>query len=120
MLEGKCHCGAAGFRIAETPEKLVDCNCSICRKLGVLWAHMPVETVEILGEAGATSAYAHGARNLAFHTCRTCGCTTHWSSLKSDAASVVAVNCQLIAPAEIAEIQIRRFDGAESWTFLDE
>ncbi len=119
MLEGNCHCGAVGFRVASTPKQLVDCNCSICRKLGVLWAHVPRKNVELVGAADATLAYSHDDRNLAFHSCRTCGCTTHWIGLSPD-TETMAVNGRLIDPAEMSDIPVRRFDGAETWKFLDE
>ena len=119
MLEGSCHCGAVGFRTDVQPKQLVDCNCSICRKLGVLWAHVPREGVEFLGSEDATLAYSHGKRELAFHSCRTCGCTTHWIGHSPDLATM-AVNCRLIDPAAMRAIPVRRFDGAETWTFLDE
>jgi hypothetical protein len=67
----------------------------------------------------ATLAYVWGDKTLAFYTCRTCGCTTHWLSLRPDEISRMAVNCRMAAPEETAEIRARHFDGAETWTYLD-
>jgi hypothetical protein len=55
-------------------------------------------------------------KSLAFHSCRTCGCTTHWEGQRD---SRMAVNCRMADPAAIAALRIRRFDGADSWAFLD-
>ena len=38
MIEASCHCGAVRLEIAQRPERLTSCNCSICRRLGALWA----------------------------------------------------------------------------------
>ncbi|WEX07879.1 glutathione-dependent formaldehyde-activating, GFA [Chelativorans sp. AA-79] len=69
--------------------------------------------------AGETVPYAWGDRNLEFHHCPICGCTTHWEPVKKVSASHMAVNARLIDPAAIAHIRIRHFDGAESFRYLD-
>ncbi len=119
MIKGSCHCGAVRFELADTPEWLTECNCSICRRLGALWAHADAARVTLTRDGDAIISYVWGDRDLAFHTCRTCGCTTHWESLKPEVSTRMAVNCLLADPDEIASLRIRHFDGAESWRFLD-
>lgn len=70
--------------------------------------------------------YIHGDRQLAFVSCRTCGCTTHWEPLladgetRNDAADVrMAVNMRMAGPEALEHVTVRRFDGADSWRFLD-
>ena len=67
----------------------------------------------------ATLGYSWGDKSLAFHTCRTCGCTTHWEPLDPSPQSRMAVNCRMSDPAAIAGLRIRNFDGADSWKYLD-
>lgn len=119
MVSGSCHCGAVNITLNEDPRWLVDCNCSICRKLGTLWGHVPVAAVTMEAPPDATLAYSWGDRELAFHSCRTCGCTTHWSLVADQNADRMAVNFRLFPAAEQARFQTRRFDGADSWEFLD-
>lgn len=120
MITGTCHCGAVRFEISENPGRLVDCNCSICRRIGALWGHVPVTAVKLTCEPDATIAYVHGDRTLAFHTCRTCGCTTHWESLApNEEDAVMAVNFRMCPDPDIARFEIRKFDGADTWAFLD-
>jgi len=38
-LSGSCHCGAVVVNVARRPRQLTDCNCSICRRYGTLWAY---------------------------------------------------------------------------------
>ena len=119
MIEGSCHCGAVRFELARTPEWLTACNCSVCRRLGALWAYGDASEVSLICKPDATSGYVWGDRTLAFHSCRTCGCTTHWQSLQPDRSTRMGVNCRLTDPEVIASLRIRRFDGADSWVFLD-
>lgn len=119
MISGTCHCGAVSFQLATTPQWLTRCNCSICRRLGALWAHAEISEITIVCEDEATLRYSWGDHSLAFHTCRTCGCTTHWENLEPDKTSHMAVNCLMADPDEIATFRIRHFDGADTWKYLD-
>lgn len=119
MIEASCHCGAIRLRAAERPQRLTACNCSLCRRLGTLWAYYPREQVTITAGAGATVPYIQGDRTLAIHRCPACGCVTHWEGLPAGDASRIAVNARMMEPSEIADIPVRRFDGADTWTYLD-
>lgn len=117
MYEGSCHCGTVRFELTEAPEKLVDCNCSICRRIGALWGHVAISSVTILASEGSTISYIQGDKTLSTHTCKTCGCTTHWENLQPDGEHM-AVNFRMCAPEVIGQFPIRRFDGADTWQFI--
>ncbi len=118
-MNGSCHCGAVQFVFHGVPARLVDCNCSICRRLRPLWAHGPDGKIDITSGAENTIAYVWGDKSLAFHSCQACGCTTHWKGIGDKFPQNMAVNMALCDPAEIRHIPVRRFDGADSWEFLD-
>ncbi len=120
MVSGQCHCGAVAFELKEVPAWLTDCNCSICRRLGALWAHAAIADINILSAENATLAYVHGDKMLAMHSCRSCGCTTHWESLTPDQEGThMAVNFRMVDPSITTGLRVRHFDGAESWEYLD-
>lgn len=120
MIRGSCHCGAVSFELAADPKWLTECNCSICRRLGTLWAHATIDDIKITCREGATLAYVWGDQMLAFHTCKTCGCTTHWENLHPEGPDTrMAVNGRMADPADVRDLPVRRFDGAETWQFLD-
>lgn len=116
-MKGVCHCGAVTWTLQNRPEKLTDCNCSICRKLGAIWAHAPLSEVTIHGD---TMHYVRtdSDGDIAFHFCKTCGATTHWSPSKPE-GDYMAVNIRLAEPEQIKSIPVRRFDGADTWKYLD-
>ncbi len=119
MIEGSCHCGRVKFSIDAEPKWLVDCNCSICRRIAALWGHLETRRVSIDAGHDATIAYIHGDRTLAMHTCRHCGCTTHWTSLDPDDRARMAVNFRMCADDDIAQFRVRHLDGADSWEYMD-
>ncbi|MBL1419378.1 MAG: GFA family protein [Alphaproteobacteria bacterium] len=118
-VQASCHCGAVKFKLNIQPEWLIKCNCSICSKLGTLWAHTLEKDAEITMPESATLAYKRKDASLAFHTCKTCGCTTHWWSVKRGEDERMALNMALLDPKILAQYRIRHFDGADSWKFTD-
>lgn len=115
MIEASCHCGAVRIEVDDAPRTVTDRNCSLCRRLGALWAYYPAAAVRVRGEV---ADYVQGGRTLAVHRCTACGCTTHWSGL-GDKAARVGVNARMLEPAALAQARVRRLDGADTWQYLD-
>jgi hypothetical protein len=118
-LEGSCHCGAVVIALAAAPAHVIDCNCSICRRYGALWALLEAADVRVSGHPAHTVGYEWGKRSIRTFHCGTCGCVTHWEPITPDAGTRFGVNMRNFDPAAIAALATRRFDGAESWTYLD-
>jgi hypothetical protein len=119
MLHGTCHCGAIGVSIPASPEYVIDCNCSLCRRLGGLWAHYDASVVAVEAAPGALDEYVWGDRTLRTMRCATCGCVTHWESISEAAGTRCGVNLRNFDPGLVAGLRVRRFDGADTWAFLD-
>jgi hypothetical protein len=88
-----------------------DCNCSICRRYGVLWAYYSPVHVRIVAAKGATSCYLWGDKAIEFHRCQNCGCVTHWAAVDQQ-ADRMGVNARLMAREILAAARLRRSDGA--------
>lgn len=119
MLCATCHCGTIRIEIPEPPQTVTNCNCSICRRLGALWAYYPVGSVRVSGHPEKTEAYIWGDKTLRTVRCRNCGCVTHWEPLDPQAHGKLGVNIRNFEPDALGPFRIRRFDGADTWTFLD-
>lgn len=118
-LQGTCHCGAVRLTLPFAPEKATLCNCSLCRRLGGLWAYYEFGTVVIEGHPEQTEAYIWGDRTLRTIRCKTCGVATHWEPLDGPAGARHGVNISNFEPALVQTVTVRHFDGAQTWTFLD-
>ena len=57
MIEASCHCGAVQFAVETAPGDVNDCNCSICRRYGALWAYYHPQQVRFVTENGPTDIY---------------------------------------------------------------
>jgi hypothetical protein len=119
MIEASCHCGAVRLEVDAAPETVTDCNCSICRRYGVLWAYYSPTRVHIAAGADATDVYMCNDRLLEFHRCGNCGCVSHWMPVDRS-HDRMGVNARLMAPEILAGARVRRLDGATTWKYLDE
>lgn len=115
MIEGSCHCGAVQVRVASAPTQITSCNCSICRRTGALMAYYKLSEVEINGE---TDVYMWGDRCMEFHRCKACGCHTHWWPVDTS-SDRLGVNMRMMDPTVMEGVRVRRFDGGDTWKFLD-
>jgi len=118
-IEGSCHCGAVRIRVDEAPTQLTACNCSICRRLGWQLAYYREAQVTVEAAEDAVHDYVWGDRLLAFKRCATCGCATHWEGIGPDRKDRMGVNMRLFDPADLEGVVVRRWDGADTWTWLD-
>lgn len=117
MIEGRCHCGALHFRFDGTPEGATACNCTVCRRYGVLWAYdHEDEGIHVRGES---RAYVRGP-HIEFHFCPTCGNVGWWRARQVDELGRrrIAVNLRLCEPGDVAAIPIDHFDGLDRFEDL--
>ncbi len=119
MLTATCHCGAVGLQVRRRPRTLTDCNCSICRRYGALWAYYKRKDVRVRAVRARSDEYSWGERSLKFMRCGVCGCVTHWSPMSRSSGERMGVNARNFAPEVLAGIRVRKLDGAHTWKYLD-
>ena len=117
MISGSCHCGAVRWQLEGTPDGATACNCTVCRRYGVLWAYdYEGEGIQV---SGRTNHYRRGD-SIEFHFCPTCGCVAFWRARHpgEHGRRRIAVNLRLAEPDEVAQIPIDHFDGLDSFEDL--
>ena len=102
---------------------LTQCNCSICRRYGALWAYYQRRSVRITCAEGGLHSYAFRNATRRFSRCRACGCVTHYERTrqKADGTDTLAVNVRNVDdPRIVAAVPVKLLDGASSWRVLEE
>lgn len=119
MFEASCHCGEVVLKTKNPPDSLTNCNCSICNRLGAVWGYYSADTVEVkLGNSG--SKYSWGKKNIIYHSCSVCSCTTHYTAVGNEGGRRLAINTRMASVSSTKNIPVRYFDGADTWAYLDE
>lgn len=107
-IEGSCHCGAVRIAVPEAPAEVTHCNCSLCGKIGGLWAYYDPAEVTLEGE---TARYIWGDRTLAVHHCSRCGVTVAWTPTDPEYRRM-GVNMRTVYGAGAERLPVREVDGA--------
>lgn len=117
MIEGSCLCGSVRWTFAGRPDGATACNCTACRRYGVLWAYAYEN--EGIAVSGRTQPFARGTA-LEFHFCPACGCMAFWRGRRVDRQGRrrIAVNLRLAEPGAVADVPIDHFDGLDTFEDL--
>src|SRR5213083_3291845 len=97
MVRAACHCGAIRITMAPAPSWVLDCNCSICRRYGAMWAYSwdfianRALDARLIHGADAVETYLWNDREIGFCRCKHCGCITHHVAM-NEAAKLRGVN----------------------------
>jgi hypothetical protein len=118
MLTATCHCGAVKVQVPRKPRSLTNCNCSICRRYGVLWAYYKDADVQLVADAGSTDEYIWGDKTQKFIRCKACGCVMQWKKLEVNEGTSTGVNARNFEPSAMEGIQVRMLDGADTWKYI--
>jgi hypothetical protein len=113
-VNGTCHCGAVTITIPRAPSEVTDCNCTLCDRLGVLWAYYDPRDVIVVGP---TQRYQRTdmTATLYVERCAHCGVTIAWRPLANrDVQDRMGVNARLFSRELRAAAALRRLDGL-SW-----
>ena len=117
-LSGSCHCGAVRIEVARRPRSLTNCNCSICRRYGTLWAYYKDSDVRVTCASDAIASYSWGRKALRFIRCTTCGCVMKWERIVPRKTNYMGVNARNFDPDQLGAVKILRLDGASTWKYV--
>ncbi|KAK2754553.1 hypothetical protein FQN54_006954 [Arachnomyces sp. PD_36] len=147
--EGNCHCGAIRFRAllppltttaasaaatttpdadkeADNRHTVVDCDCSICTRNGLLNVFPDKDEVRVrLGNSSAEFTpgapelrtkeaglgyYMFGGKKLEHVFCLTCGSSV-WASMVAEGPNVMAINVRMLRDVDVRDLRLKQFAG---------
>ncbi|MBH2982514.1 GFA family protein [Serratia marcescens] len=112
-FQGSCHCGAVTFSVdAELPTEALSCNCSICRRKGLLLSFFPISAFTLNSGQDQLSAYTFNQHKIRHQFCRVCGAQPFAYGTAPDGAAMCAVNLRCVPDVALDTLQIHSYDGA--------
>ena len=91
----------------------------MCYRYGALWGYYPPAEVKVEMEEHGVSTYSWGDEYLLFNSCDNCGCVTHYQTTAKAPKQKIGINFRMAPIKSISNIQVRDFDGADSWKYLN-
>ena len=111
--QGSCHCGAVRFRVRADLSSLLECNCSVCTKKGILHLIVPPEQFELVQGGEELATYQFNT-NTAKHTfCRHCG--MHPFYVPRSDPDKISVNARCLDGIDPARLKPSHFFDGRNW-----
>ena len=117
MVRAACHCTAVRLEISHLPDSVLDCNCTICRRYGAIWAYPEAGQVKIVSGMDATDTYLWGDRGLAFHRCKVCGCVMYVEAVEEKPPYIYGINARMIPTLDPKSVRVRQKDNGHTGYF---
>ncbi|HEX6978480.1 MAG TPA: GFA family protein [Alphaproteobacteria bacterium] len=108
---GGCHCGRVRYEVKTDLKRVVSCNCSICTKLGALFAFVPSDQFKLLSGKDDLTDYQFGRKTIHHLFCRFCGIESFAMGTAPAGANMTAVNVRCLDDVDLAALTPTPFDG---------
>ncbi|EFA77325.1 glutathione-dependent formaldehyde-activating [Heterostelium album PN500] len=110
---GGCHCGQVRYSV-QTPEQIevVDCNCSICTKKGIIHFIVPNSKFKLLQGKEKITTYTFNTHVAQHYFCSVCGICTHY--IPRSNPDGVDVNIRTLDNFDLSKYTVKPFDG-QNW-----
>ena len=110
-LKGGCHCGAVAYAVEVDPAAAISCNCSICSKLGAVWAFAPKSKFKLTKGEGKAGDYLFNKHVLHHRFCPTCGIESYAEGKGKDGSEQVGINLRCVEGVDVDKLSPKKFDG---------
>ena len=109
---GSCHCGAVSYEADADLSRIISCNCSICRKRGLLLAFIAEDAFRLKGGEDTLTDYTFNKGAVHHLFCSKCGVGSFGRGTRPDGVKTVAINVRCLDGVDLETLNIRKFDGA--------
>lgn len=107
---GSCQCGAVAYRVEADLDQTVTCNCSRCRRLGLVLTFVPREAL-VIEKDGPTTEYRFNKHAIAHRFCPTCG-VEPFAFGEQDGQQMAAINVNCLEGVDPRALDSKPVDGA--------
>lgn len=114
IYAGSCHCGNVTFEVAADLDvtRILDCNCSICRRKGFLHLIVESERFELLGGREHLREYRFNTGQAQHLFCSECG--IHPFYVPRSHPDKIDVNVRCLPAVDLDSLTVEPFDG-QNW-----
>ena len=113
-VTGSCHCGNVRFTTTVDLTSTISCNCSICRKSGMILTFVPATAFSLETDPDALTDYQFNKRVIHHLFCRTCGVRALGRGTAQDGSEMVAINVRCLDGVDLDTLTPHSVDGASA------
>jgi hypothetical protein len=110
---GSCHCGAVNFSVETEFASVIQCNCSICHKHGLVLTFVPLTQFHLLSGEDNLTEYTFNTMRIAHQFCRICGVEPFGKGKNKEGEETRAVNVRCLDDVDFSTLTITPFNGKD-------
>jgi hypothetical protein len=108
---GGCHCGRVRYRVTTDLARVLQCNCSICTKRGLLLTFVKGDAFELVADGGGQTDYQFHKHFIHHTFCPVCGVEAFAHATTPDGAPMYGVNVRCLDDVDLAALTLTPYDG---------
>jgi len=109
LYKGSCHCGSVKFSVETDLSKVVQCNCSFCKRRNAIMVLEKKESIEITEGKEQLTIYQFNTNIAKHHFCKKCGIFVY-SNRRFD-PNGIGVNLGCVDDIDTFEIEAKVADN---------
>jgi Uncharacterized conserved protein len=109
---GGCQCGAVSYEVDVDLDNTVTCNCSRCKRLGLVLAFAARPAFDLKSGEENLTEYLFNKHVIRHLFCKTCGVESFAYGSMPDGTPVVAINANCLDDVNPRELPSHHYDGA--------
>ena len=109
--KGSCHCGQIAFEVEGEITEVMDCNCSICSRMGSLLWFVPRDKLHLLTPEEILATYKFGEQTISHHFCPKCGMHPFGEGVDPAGNRMAAINVRCLENFDFSSVPVKHFDG---------
>jgi hypothetical protein len=110
---GSCHCGKVAFEVEGELKGVMDCNCSICSRMGSLHWFVARDQLTLLTPEANLADYTFGPATIHHYFCPTCGIHPFGEGVDPEGKKTAAVNVRCLQDVDLEALSVGHFNGHE-------
>ncbi len=111
MHKGSCHCGEVVFEVAGEFDKVIECNCSHCRRKGLLLWFVPRGDFALRSSADSLASYKFNRHAIDHRFCANCGAAPFAFGIDPKGRETAAINVRCLEGVDLATLTRVPYDG---------
>lgn len=111
LQRGGCHCGKVRYEVETDLAQVIQCNCSICSKKGLLLTFTTPDKFKLLSGEDDLRDYQFNKHVIHHLACSNCGVESFARGTAPGGTEMIALNVRCLDDIDVAALKTTPFDG---------
>ena len=112
LRHGGCHCGKVRYEVETDLARVMQCNCSICSKKGLLLSFVTPDKFKLVSGQDDLHDYQFNKHVIHHLACTNCGVESFARGIAPGGKEMIALNVRCLDGVDLDALKVRKFDGA--------